>query len=146
MDELLYLEIERLCRLTRERGLQELAITQPEFSLSITAMPADMTFAPQPPVALANLPATLPAEEAVLGHLIPSPLIGLFYRAPSPDSADFVEIGDRVEVGQTIGIVEAMKVFNEITSDVAGIVSAIPAVNGSLVQVGQTLLILELTE
>lgn len=143
MDELLYLEIERLCRLTRERGLQELAITQPEFSLSITAMPADTIFAAHPPVAMGNLPATLPVEEALPGHLISSPLIGLYYRAPSPDSPDFVEIGDTVEVGQTIGIVEAMKVFNEITSDHAGIVTAIPVENGALVQVGQVLIVLD---
>lgn len=143
MEESLYLEIERLCRLTRERGLQELAITQPEFSLSITAMSADATFAALPPVASGDSPTALPVEESLPGHLISSPLIGLFYRAPSPDSPDFVEIGDTVEVGQIIGIVEAMKVFNEITSDHAGIVTAIPVENGALVQVGQALVVLE---
>ena len=141
MDELLYQEIERLCRLTRERGLKELAITQAEFSLSLTAMPATASTVPTIPAGVAFSP--LATVEEPCGQVIPSPLIGIFYRTPSPDSPPFVEIGELVEVGQTIGVVEAMKVFNEITSDVAGRVIAIPAEHGMLVQVGQPLVVLD---
>jgi acetyl-CoA carboxylase biotin carboxyl carrier protein len=80
------------------------------------------------------------------GYTIASPLVGLFYRASSPGSPPFVEIGDAVEEGQTVGVVEAMKVFNEITADRSGIVAAIPAQNGDLVQVDQPLVILNPTE
>lgn len=72
-----------------------------------------------------------------------SPLIGVFYRAAAPDSPPFVEIGDLVSEGQTVCIVEAMKVFNEIKAEWRGRVAAIPAQNGSLVQAGDPLIVLE---
>jgi len=82
-------------------------------------------------------------EQAPAGHEIASPLVGTFYRSSSPDMPPLVEVGDRVEVGQPLCIVEAMKVFNEITADRAGAVLAIPAQNGQLVQVGQVLVVLD---
>ena len=66
-------------------------------------------------------------------------LVGVFYRAPSPDAAPFVEVGDEVEIGSEVGLIEAMKVFSPIPSEVAGTVFAIPAQNGKLVQAGDVL-------
>ncbi len=72
-----------------------------------------------------------------------SPLIGVFYRSPAPDAPPFVEIGDMVSEGQTVCIVEAMKVFNEIKAEWQGRVVAIPAESGALVQAGDPLVVLE---
>ena len=130
-----------------ERGLRELAITQPEFSISLIA--AQPGAVPAAPVIAHGAPVTRPAAivetapEVATGFAVTTPIIGTFYRASSPDTPPFVEIGDLVEVGQTVGIVEAMKVFNEITSDIAGTVIAIPAHNGQLVAVDEPLVILQ---
>ncbi len=70
---------------------------------------------------------------------ITSPLVGVFYRAPTPDSAPFVEVGDIIEVGTEVGLIEAMKVFSPIPSEVPGEVVAVPADNGKLVQQGEIL-------
>lgn len=72
---------------------------------------------------------------------IESPMIGVFYRSASPDSPAFVEEGDVIEIGQTVGLIEAMKVFSEIPSEVAGEVVSIPAENGKLVQQGEPLIV-----
>jgi acetyl-CoA carboxylase biotin carboxyl carrier protein len=71
---------------------------------------------------------------------IVSPMIGVFYRAPSPSDPNFVEVGDVVEIGQTVALVEAMKVFNEITAEVAGTVIEIKAQTAELVETGQVLM------
>lgn len=150
MDDALLIEIQQICRLAHERNLQELAIIQPDFSISVIAMPGAVTTA-APVRSMCHAPVTsqhilgspVPVVE---GYAITSPLVGIFYRAPSPDATSFVEVGDSVEVGDTIGIVEAMKVFNEITTDCAGIVIAIPTENGKLVQAGQPLVIIETME
>ena len=137
MEDTIFIEIQRLCQLVHERGLRELSVTRPAFSLRLTALQPGAVQATPIPV---HAPAAWqpvagePLAEQSTGHVITTPIIGTFYRASSPESPLFVEIGDIVEVGQTVGIVEAMKVFNEITSDVAGIVSDIPADNGQLVQ------------
>lgn len=83
--------------------------------------------------------ATVEPEPA--GNIVDivAPLVGVFYRAPAPDAPPFVEVGDHIEVGTEIGLIEAMKVFSPIPSDVAGEVVAIPAENGKLVQKGETL-------
>lgn len=78
-------------------------------------------------------------DEADL-HIIRSPIVGTFYRAPAPDAAPFVEIGDKVKAGQTVCIVEAMKIMNEIQSDVEGEVVAIYVANGAPVEFGQKLI------
>ena len=84
------------------------------------------------------------AAPSVEESLVPvvSPMVGVWYRAPSPSEPNFVEMGDRVEVGQTIGLVEAMKVFNEIAAESSGFVAQIPAQTGELVETGQPLLML----
>lgn len=148
MDENTLIEVQSLFAMAHAHGLRELSITQPGFSVSVVSMEPGV-------VPVAHAPAHLPHVAAVVapshpeietpakGEVIPSPLVGLFYRSPSPDSPAFVEIGDTVEVGQTVCIIEAMKVFNEITTEVAGAVIAIPAENGKLVQVDQPLVIIE---
>lgn len=74
---------------------------------------------------------------------LPSPMVGVFYHAPSPGEPNFAEIGDRIERGQTIGLIEAMKVFNEITAEASGTLVEIPAGNGQLVETGMPLMLLK---
>jgi acetyl-CoA carboxylase biotin carboxyl carrier protein len=152
MNDTVLIEIQRLFRMVHEHQLSELSTSRPDFALIIKAVPAgSVVMVPaHPPVTPAVAPATqvaalaAPQASAVpSGYAITSPLVGLFYRSSSPDAPPFVEVGDYVEVGQTICIVEAMKVFNEITADHAGLVTAIPAVNGKLVQAGDPLMILD---
>jgi acetyl-CoA carboxylase biotin carboxyl carrier protein len=142
MDDV-FIEIQQLCQLVHTRGLRELSLSRPGFSVSLSAA--------QPGTIVLAAPAHLPVAAAVIaeepsGCPVPSPLVGIFYRASSPTASAFVEIGDTVEAGQVIGVVEAMKVFNEIVTDHAGTVTAIPAENGKLVQAGQPLVVLELTD
>lgn len=77
------------------------------------------------------------------GNIIKSPLVGVFYNAPSPDAAEFVKVGDKVKVGQTLGIVEAMKLMNEIESEYDGIVKKILINNEEIVEYGQPLFVIE---
>jgi acetyl-CoA carboxylase biotin carboxyl carrier protein len=146
MDDAQLIELQRLFQLAHDRGVRELAITQPEFSVKIVTTAPGVTWVAAPVAAAAPTTVTPSpvAPPAPTGYPILSPLVGIFYRSPSPDAPSFVEIGDTVEVGQTICIVEAMKVFNEITADRAGKVIAVPAENGKLVQVDQPLVVLDL--
>lgn len=93
----------------------------------------------------AATPAASPASEPSIpqGHEITSPMVGTFYRSPSPEAKSFVEVGDTVSPGDTLCIIEAMKMFNQIESDVAGKVKAILSDNGQPVEFGQTLFIIE---
>ncbi len=98
--------------------------------MSIGASTTAATF--NAPVAAAT-PALVP---------LPSPMVGVFYLAPSPGEPNFVEIGDRIERGQTIGLIEAMKVFNEITAEASGTLVETPVGNGQLVETGMPLMLL----
>ncbi len=82
-------------------------------------------------------------EEEEHLHTITSPLVGTFYRAPSPDSPPFVEVGTRIEKGQVLCIIEAMKIMNEIESDVSGVVKKILVENGQPVEYGEPLFLIE---
>ena len=101
------------------------------------AMPA-ATPAPAP-TAAAPTAAADSAEPAAAGNDVPAPMVGTFYASPSPDSPAFVSVGDTISVGQTLCIIEAMKVMNEIKSEVAGTVTAIVAQDGEPVQFGDCL-------
>ena len=79
------------------------------------------------------------AEEAVAGNIVESPLVGTFYSAPAEDAESFVKVGDRVEKGQTLGIVEAMKLMNEIESEVDGVIAEVLVKNGEMVDYGKPL-------
>uniref|UniRef100_A0A7C4AK68 Biotin carboxyl carrier protein of acetyl-CoA carboxylase n=1 Tax=Thermodesulfovibrio aggregans TaxID=86166 RepID=A0A7C4AK68_9BACT len=86
--------------------------------------------------------AAEPQKEEIL-HTVTSPLVGTFYRAPAPDASPFVEVGSRVEKGQVLCIVEAMKIMNEIESDVSGIIRKILVENGQPVEYGEPLFLIE---
>lgn len=148
-------KIKTLIDLVQESGIAELEITEGEEKVRISRhgnmpiaaqmphqMGAPMMVAPPAaaPIAAAPVAAT-PAAPA--GHTLKSPMVGTFYRSPSPGSASFVEIGQTVTKGQTLCIIEAMKLLNEIESDTAGVVKAILVENGQPVEYGQPLFIIE---
>ncbi len=87
--------------------------------------------------------ATTPLESPRQGIPIPAPMVGTYYRRPIPSDPPFVEVGDRITIGQVIGVIEAMKVFNEVESPISGVVRALVAEDGQLVQEGDTLLLIE---
>ena len=149
MDDALFIEIQRLFQLIRQRGLRVLSLTRPGFSIAVSTVSAvpeaapGVHYLPQPPIL--HAPEEPEPESAAVprGYEVLSPLVGTFYRTPAPDAPPFVEVGDVVEAGQTVCIIEAMKIFNEIVTDHAGTVIAIPTPHGQLVQVGQTLMVIE---
>jgi len=135
-----------------ESNIAELEIHEGEESVRISragTVAAQMFAAPVPaPVAAAPVPAT-PQDSAAVskaeisGHKVVSPMVGSFYRSASPGSAPFVEVGQSVNVGDTLCIIEAMKLLNQIEADKAGTVKAILAENGEPIEYGQTLFIIE---
>jgi acetyl-CoA carboxylase biotin carboxyl carrier protein len=141
-----------LAQIVRDQGLTLLELegqgwkvtlkgAVPQVVAAPEVLAAAPTFAP-----LSTLPLAGPATSAapVEENLTPvvSPMVGVFYRSPSPADPPFVEVGDRVEAGQTIGLVEAMKVFNEITAESGGIVAKINVESGQLVETGAPLIML----
>ncbi|HWR87525.1 MAG TPA: acetyl-CoA carboxylase biotin carboxyl carrier protein, partial [Acidiferrobacterales bacterium] len=94
------------------------------------------------PVAAAPLAAPT-APSLPTGHMVTSPMVGTFYRSPSPSAASFVEVGSQVKVGDTLCIIEAMKILNTIESDKAGTVKAILKENGQPVEFGEPLFVIE---
>ena len=151
-------KLKKLIDLVQESGIGEIEITEGEEKVRISRQgaggPPIMMAAPgmQPmammpqatgpaagaPVAAAAAPAPEPA-----GHVLKSPMVGTFYRAPSPGAPAFVEIGQSVTKGQTLCIIEAMKLLNEIESDASGVVKAILVENGQPVEYGQPLFQIE---
>ncbi len=106
-------------------------------AIPLTALPA--AAAPQPGAAPAA-PATAAAPQEDAGaHIIPSPIVGTFYRSPNPESPVFVQVGDRISKGQVLCIIEAMKLMNEIESDVEGVVVQIYPQNGQPIEYGERL-------
>ena len=130
-------KIKKLIELVEESGVAELEITEGEESVRInrySAQPAPMQYAPQPqqapqqaPAAPASQPAASaePASEEISGHVVRSPMVGTFYEAPSPDAKPFVTVGSRVNAGETLCIIEAMKMMNQIEADKSGVVKQI---------------------
>lgn len=148
-------KLKTLIDLVSESNVSELEITEAEGKVRIVkSMPMGMAPAP---VTYAMAPTTAPAPAAPVvdaspvvaapaessGHAVTSPMVGTFYRAASPGAKHFVEVGDTVKAGQTICIVEAMKILNEIESDKAGVVKQILIDNGQAVEYGQPLMIIE---
>ncbi|EAR54466.1 putative acetyl-CoA carboxylase, biotin carboxyl carrier protein [Photobacterium sp. SKA34] len=151
-------KIKKLIELVEESGIAELEISEGEESVRIsrsvpaTAMPQQYMAAPmaqQPmPTAPVEAPAPVtPAAEApapvASGHSVLSPMVGTFYRYPSPESKSFVEVGQSVNIGDTLCIVEAMKMMNQIQADKAGKVVAILAEDGDAIEFDQPLIIIE---
>ena len=147
-------EIKTIVKLMADYDLTEFQVESESATLSIkrgigaaVAMPALAVAAPAPvaaPVAApaAEAPVAAPATNAPK-ITIDSPIVGTFYRAPAPDAPEFVKIGDRVEANTVVGIIEAMKVMNEIKAEKSGVVKEIVAQNGQPVEYGQVLIILE---
>ena len=150
-------KIKKLIELVEESGIAELEITEGEESVRINRSNfsnAQMFAAPQQyyaqqpapaaPVAAAAAPVAVEAAPAAAsGHQVKSPMVGTFYRSPSPESASYVEVGSKVNVGDTLCIIEAMKMMNQIVSDKAGIVKAILVENEDPIEFDQPLFIVE---
>ena len=147
-------KIKKLIELVEESGIAELEISEGEESVRIsrnfsgqvtTAMPQMMM---QPAMAPASAPAAAavaPTADAATpsGHLMRSPMVGSFYRSSSPEAKPFAEVGQHVNVGDTLCIVEAMKMMNQIESDKAGVIKAILVENGQAVEFDEPLFIIE---
>jgi acetyl-CoA carboxylase biotin carboxyl carrier protein len=145
-------KLKKLIDLVQESGIAELEITEGEEKVKIvkggtvSVTPGAAPVAP--PVERLAAPATAaPAavaepQTAPEGHVVKAPMVGTFYRSPSPDAKAFVEVGQTVKEGDTVCIIEAMKLMNEIEADAGGVVKAILVENGQPVEYGQPLLIL----
>jgi acetyl-CoA carboxylase biotin carboxyl carrier protein len=146
-------KLKKLIDLVQESGIAELEITEGEEKVKIVkGGPVSVTAAPAsapPAEARAAAPASpLPSAAADAapggqeGHVVKAPMVGTFYRSSSPDAKAFVDVGQTVKEGETICIIEAMKLMNEIEADASGVVKAILVENGQPVEYGQPLFIL----
>jgi acetyl-CoA carboxylase biotin carboxyl carrier protein len=153
-------KLKKLIDLVQESGIAELEITEGEERVRIasggavtvtplgTAAPAAPAAAPpagQPAAAPAGSAAPAPAAvppPGSEGHVVKSPMVGTFYRAPAPDAKPFIEVGGAVKEGQIICVIEAMKLMNEIEADASGTIKAILVENGQPVEYGQALFII----
>ena len=146
-------KLKKLIDLVQESGIAELEITEGEEKVKIVkggpvsvsqaavaAVPQPVPSAAPTPVATAAAPAQ--PEPGQEGHVVKAPMVGTFYRSPSPDAKVFIEVGQPIKEGQTICIIEAMKLMNEIEADASGVVKAILVENGQPVEYGQPLFIL----
>lgn len=143
-------KVKKLIELLEESGIAEIEIKEGEESVRISrygSAPAGapMHYAPAPaaPVAAAAPATEANVEEAPRGHTVDSPMVGTFYLAPSPGSKNFINVGDTVSEGDTICIIEAMKILNQIEADKSGVVKAILVENGQPVEFGQPLVVIE---
>jgi acetyl-CoA carboxylase biotin carboxyl carrier protein len=148
-------KLKTLIDLVSESGISELEVTEGEGKVRIVKnappvyvqQPAAPYSAPLPAAAPAPLAgheapaAAAPAAAAPQGHVVTSPMVGTFYRSPSPGADPFVQVGDSVKEGQTLCIIEAMKLLNEIESDATGVVKEILVENGQAVEYGQPLFV-----
>lgn len=140
-------KVRKLIQLVESSGIAELEIHEGEESVRITRYssppPQMMIPTPTSTVTTPSHPHSSepppPAEEKLKGHIIYSPMVGTLYRAPSPTSKPFIEVGQKVNEGDTLCIIEAMKILNQITSDKAGVVTKILVDNGAPVEYGQPL-------
>jgi len=149
-------KLKKLIDLVQDSGIAELEITEGEEKVRITRAVAGQTiyagtpmmhpgmmpmYPPQAPVAapVAEVAAEPAAPE---GHVVKSPMVGTFYRTPSPNAKSFVEVGQAVKTGDTLCIIEAMKLMNEIEADESGVIKAILIENGQPVEYGEPLFII----
>ncbi len=149
-------KIKKLIELVEESGISELEISEGEESVRISRAAPQQAYpmmqqayampAPQQPLAAAVAPAAAAeaaAPAAISGHIVRSPMVGTFYRTPSPDAKAFIEVGQRVNVGDTLCIVEAMKMMNQIAADKSGVVKAILIESGQPVEFDEPLVVIE---
>jgi acetyl-CoA carboxylase biotin carboxyl carrier protein len=150
-------KLKKLIDLVQESGIAELEITEGEERVRIArggvvnvtplaATAASAALAPPASAAPGAPPAAAPAAAEPAagqeGHVVKSPMVGTFYRAPAPDAKPFIEVGGAVKEGQTICVIEAMKLMNEIEADASGTIKAILVENGQPVEYGQALFII----
>lgn len=150
--------IRKLIEIVEQSDIAEIEIKEGEHNVRITrskepvimhapAAPAMPAAAPAAPAAApapeATTPAAAPVAEEIAGHKVTSPMVGTFYSAPSPDADAFVKVGDQVSVGDTLCIIEAMKIMNPIEADTAGTVKQVLAQNAEPVEFGQPLFVIE---
>lgn len=148
-------KLKKLIELVEDSGIAELEISEGEESVRIARYAGGAAVAAPP--AAAPVPQAAPepaadtgggdsagaaADDQPEGHVVRAPMVGTFYRAPSPDANPFVEVGDRVTPDQTLCIIEAMKMLNRIEADVAGEVTAILVENGQPVEFDQPLFVI----
>ena len=142
-------KLKKLIDLVQESGISELEVTEGEekvrIAKHISAAPvAHHQVYAAAPIAHAAPAAAATASEPELpaGHIVKSPMVGTFYRASSPDAKPFAEVGDSVKEGQTLCIIEAMKLLNEIEADASGVIKAILVENGQPVEFGEPLFVI----
>lgn len=143
-------KVKKLIELLEESDVAEIEIHEGEESIRISrasqlTMAAPMAAAPMaaPAAAPVAVAEAAPAEEVISGHVVTSPMVGSFYAASSPSAANFVEVGKSVKVGDTLCIIEAMKLMNQIEADKAGVIKKIMVENGQPVEYNQPLFIIE---
>jgi len=147
-------KVKKLIELLEESGIAEIEISEGEDSVKISrygsniAAPIPLAIPPvaaAPAAAAATAPASAltMAEAEEDGHVVPAPMVGTFYNAPSPGSAPFVQVGDRVSIGDALCIIEAMKMMNQIEAEVAGTIKSIRVQNGDPVEYGQILFVID---
>jgi len=158
-------KIQRLLEIVADSGMAEVKVEEDDFRLTVRAMPkVDASAVPPAPIVMtapAAAPAPAPASPAAPAPSAPpasasaepgsgageslalAPIVGTFYEAPSPDSDAFVKVGDRVEVGQTLCIIEAMKLMNEVPAEESGTIKQVLVQNGSPVEYDQPLFVIE---
>ncbi len=145
-------KLKTLIELVESSGIAELEISEGEERVRITRTAASQaTYTPAPPPVAAApaaapppaAPAAEPAKPAAPeGHVVKSPMVGTFYRSASPGAKPFVDVGQSVNSGDTLCIIEAMKLLNEIDADQAGVIKAILVENGQPVEFGQPLFVI----
>ncbi|WP_454764984.1 acetyl-CoA carboxylase biotin carboxyl carrier protein [Cupriavidus campinensis] len=146
-------KLKTLIDLVAESGISELEVTEGDGKVRIVKAPPQIVAAPMvmpqmqalpgaPAAPMAPAAAAPEAPQIPSGHVVTSPMVGTFYRAPSPGAAPFVNVGDTVKEGQTVCIIEAMKLLNEIECDKAGVIKEILVENGQAVEYGQPLFVI----
>jgi acetyl-CoA carboxylase biotin carboxyl carrier protein len=149
-------QVREVIRLAEESGLASLEVETPALTVRVSRVATPAATAPQPattPAAVASGAAPTPAAPVVpdaagsQDHLEPviAPMVGTFYRSPSPDAMPFVQEGDYVTEGQVVCVIEAMKLFNEIQAEKAGRLARVLVANASPVEYGQPLFLLDIT-
>ncbi|MBT8120148.1 MAG: acetyl-CoA carboxylase biotin carboxyl carrier protein [Gammaproteobacteria bacterium] len=147
-------KVKKLIELLEESGIAEIEINEGEESVRISRYSTSAPAAPVQQYAAAPAPAPAPApvtaesdsegeKPAVSGHTIDAPMVGTFYTASAPGAPDFVKVGDSVSEGDTVCIIEAMKILNQIEADKSGIVKSILVENAQPVEFGQPLIVIE---
>ncbi len=145
-------KIKKLIELLEESNLTEMEIREGEESIRLSrAGPAYVTAQPQihqvmgPPIGAApdSVAHAVPEDAVPEGHLVTSPMVGTFFSAPKPGARPFAEVGSHVEIGDTLCVIEAMKIFNQIEADKAGVIISVLKENGEPVEYGEPLFIID---